>query len=197
MIIAHRRPSASGCVPGVYYKGMSGEKIELGQGVWYDPETKGYIALTVTDLNPRAILIEDVLMSPKTEFHISLVPARKAAGGDTAGEAAIVDKVRQYLARNVLKYEGLTGELYICHKLKKAGETEHSVIAGVRVAGLTALRAELGLRAAIPHATVLLSANSQYGIGVNSVSDLQAYCERRDDLFPAVFPNASPVAYTA
>ncbi len=163
-------------------------RVELGPGIWYSEEM-GYIIAEVPDLQPEPITVDGVLLNPKDEYHVSLVPARELANGDPEREAEIVRQVRAYLAHTAVKHGNLTGEMHICRELNKAGDIERTVIAGIQVVGLVALRSELGLPEAVPHVTVLKSANSLYGIGVNSITDLQQLCKRDDNLFRRVFPD--------
>lgn len=70
-----------------------------------------------------------------------------------------------------------------------------TVNAGVQLLGLDALQAALRQRASIdiattPYVTLLKSANSPYGIGVNNASDLAEYCVKRNDIAATLHLNA-------
>jgi hypothetical protein len=135
-----------------------------------------------------SITIDGVEVFPKEEYHVSLVAARKAAQQNPEQEAAIVRLVSEYLRRpgNALEWDGLTGEYYLCHKLNEQGEMQFTVVAGAAIIGLEGLQRMLRHHFSIPpsqpHVTLLKSANSPYGIGVNSADDLANYCEVRPDI---------------
>lgn len=163
---------------------------ELTPHVWYDPDVKGYIMFDATQHIPDMppITVDGIELLPKNEYHVSLVAARKAAAQNAAQEAAIVRLVEDYLGRPDagLSWGGLTGEYYLCHKPGQSGELQHTVLAGASIIGLTGLqrmlRHHFGIAPSHPHVTLLKSANSAYGIGVNSADDLALYCEKRPDL---------------
>lgn len=173
-----------------HYKKMSAQ--ELARNVVYDPEVKGYIMYDATACIPElpSITIDGVEVFPKEEYHVSLVAARKAAQQNPEQEAAIVRLVSEYLRRpgNALEWDGLTGEYYLCHKLNEQGEMQFTVVAGAAIIGLEGLQRMLRHHFSIPpsqpHVTLLKSANSPYGIGVNSADDLANYCELRPDIAP-------------
>ncbi|HSX31073.1 MAG TPA: hypothetical protein VLE99_04100 [Candidatus Saccharimonadales bacterium] len=169
--------------------------IELGADVWYSADVKGYAMLRLPDLEPRAITFAGVQLAPKAEYHCSILAARKLAQGDAEKEHGLVEAVRLWLSQNALTYNCLNGEVHVCRRRNEAGEEEMTVVAGVVVDGLAALHAALQkdfpeVPALIPHATVLKSANSPYGIGVNSAEDLAAYCEPHPKLFTQIFASA-------
>ncbi len=51
----------------------------LGKGVWHDPVNTGYVGLDLTALIPPQEMrtIEGTKLSPKNEYHCSLVAVRK------------------------------------------------------------------------------------------------------------------------
>lgn len=170
----------------VYHTGMS--RQELGNGVWYDPEAKGYIMLDVTGSvatqHPRTI--DDTILLPKSEYHCSLAAVRKLANEDREVEAKLVDDVKRYLGNNAVEFAGMTGDYYFCQKTNDAGEIESTVIGGVTIIGLDGLRALLRekipeYQPPFPHVTLLKSANSKFGIGVNSQEDLRTYCRKLEE----------------
>lgn len=151
---------------------------ELGKGVWYDPEGTGYIMYDLTDqLIPlKPVTIGDQLLLPKTEFHCSLVAARKVSQEELAVEATIVERVQNYLGERSLRFVNLTGDYYHCQK-----DGESTVIAGVHIEGLDELRVLVrevvpDYEPPFPHVTLLKSENSEYGIGVNSAQALATLC---------------------
>ena len=153
---------------------------QLGQEVkvWYDPEGSGYVMLDVTDnitpLNP--IKIEGQKLLPKSEYHCSLVAARKLAN-DKISEQEIIELVRKFLVGKIIQFESLGKELYVCRK----GE-EVTVIARAQIIGIEDLRREIRKfipdYAPFPHVTLLQSENSRYGIGVNSPQKFAEYCQK-------------------
>jgi hypothetical protein len=170
-------------------------KIKLAPDVWYDSDTKGYIMLELPNTHVVPIVYEGVMLEPKREHHCSIVAARKLAGGLPDVESRIVEIVREQLAREPVQFTGFRREVYVCHKPNDEGEEQTTVVVGVDVTGLAGLQNALQTEfpqyhAPFPHATVLKSANSPYGIGVNSAEDLTALCERHDELFAEIFPNA-------
>ena len=152
---------------------------ELGQAVWYDPDGTGYIMLDVTKFieTPAEMMIDNERLLPKNEFHCSLVAARKITKSPDE-EARVVDTTRNFLARETIRFTGLTGERYVCRK-----DGEMTLIAGASVEGLDKLRTEVS--ALLPeyqppfaHVTLLKSENSPFGIGINSADELAERCNR-------------------
>lgn len=125
-------PSGTMCwfiVKVVYHSDVS--KQQLGQGVWYDPEGTGYIMLDVsqkvTHLEPK--VVRGIELFPKTEYHCSLVAARKLACDDRTIEAEIVHNIEQCLKTNKIQLIGLTNNYFFCQKVKQDGRNESTVIA--------------------------------------------------------------------
>lgn len=150
---------------------------QLGQKVWHEPEGTGYIMLDVTDnIKPFDPLeIDGQKLLPKSEYHCSLVAARKLVNNEIS-EDELVGVVRKFLQKKTIRFNSLTKELFVCRK-----DGEVTVIAGAEVIGLEALRAKLkriipDYSPLFPHVTLLKSANSQYGIGINSEAELENYC---------------------
>jgi hypothetical protein len=163
-------------------------KQELSDGVWYDPEGTGYIMLDTTAVIPpqEPRMIDGVRLLPKDEYHCSLVAARKLADGDRDLEARIVKDTVEYLRTHTVGFVGMTGNYYLCQKTNDDGEIEKTIIGGVEIRGIEGLRAILRRRTPeyqppFPHVTLLKSANSLYGIGVNSEESLRAYCTRLEN----------------
>ena len=82
----------------------------------------------------------------------------------------------------------------MCKKPNADNETQVTVIADVQLAGIEALQALMRERVGVNisttlHVTLLKSANSPYGIGVNSAADLAAYCVKRADVANAMHLN--------
>lgn len=153
----------------------------LSKKIWRDAEGTNYIMLDVTDEigSQQARTVEGVELLPKDEYHVTLVPAGKLSGDESVVEL-VIDEVRTFLAHNPdeVVFEELSGERYVCTK----GD-EMTLIAPAIVLGLDGLRGVVRRHVpdyapTFPHVTLLKSANSRYGIGVNSVDDLQAYCRK-------------------
>lgn len=153
----------------------------LSEKVWRDAEGTNYIMLDVTDEigDQQARTIDGVELLPKDEYHVTLVPASKFSEDESVVES-VVDEVRAFLARNPdeIVFKELLDERYVCTK----GD-ELTLIAPAVVLGLDALRAVVRRHVpdyapAFPHVTLLKSANSKYGIGVNSMDDLHEYCRK-------------------
>ncbi|MFZ1258597.1 MAG: hypothetical protein WAQ25_03950 [Candidatus Saccharimonas sp.] len=154
-------------------------RVNITENIWYDPEVKNYVMLDVTDAvgAQEARVIDGVDLLPKHEYHVTLVPAGKL--GKTALEvAAIINNIESFLKQHpaVMQFQKLGTERYICRK-----DDEMTLIAPAVITGLDALRAIVRQRVpdyqpAFPHVTLLKSANSPYGIGINSQKDLANYC---------------------
>lgn len=165
---------------------------ELGRGVWYDSAVKGYAMLDVTehisDVSPTQV--DGVQLMPKHEYHVSIANVRGLADGNRAVEAAMVRLLEGYLGdeRQVFGWLGLTNRYYVCHKPNEQGEQQTTVIGEAEILGLEglerAMRHQFGehIRLSQPHVTLLKSANSPYGIGVNNAEELALYCEYRSEL---------------
>lgn len=86
---------------------------ELGGGVWYDGELKGYAMLDVTAEIPPLMSteVDGVLVYPKDEFHMSVANLRALAYENPAMEQAMVCFLKEYLTHrpDELRWEGLTG----------------------------------------------------------------------------------------
>ncbi|HMI09404.1 MAG TPA: hypothetical protein VK497_03345 [Candidatus Saccharimonadales bacterium] len=149
----------------------------LGQGVWYDGDAKGYIALDITEnMTPLPLQVfEGVELLPKNEYHCSLVATRDYIA-DEAREQEIADAVRDFLQTHKLHFVSLGEERYICRK-----EGQMTMIGSVEIDGVDELREFV--QALIPdykpplcHVTLLKSEATEYGIGINSAEDLERYC---------------------
>lgn len=153
---------------------------QLGQKVWYDPEGTGYVMLDVTSfikpLEPMEIDGQKLL--PKSEYHCSLLAARKVAN-DKVSEEQLVGVVKIFLKNKTISFESLVeNELYVCRK-----EGQVTVIASATIVGLDELHQEIkqlipDYAPLFPHVTLLKSENSQYGIGINSQVDFENLCEK-------------------
>lgn len=171
---------------------------QLGKGVWYDPSVKGYVMLDITAHAPKPepLVVDGVALFPKSEYHISLANVRAIAGGDMSKESQIVSAMKGCLSDEAvsLTWVGFGGNVYVCKKPNADNETQVTVIADVQLAGIEALQALMCERVGVNisttlHVTLLKSANSPYGIGVNSAADLAAYCVKRDDVANAMHLN--------
>ena len=171
---------------------------ELGSGVWYDASLKGYAMLDVTEHIPplRPTAIDGVTVYPKEgEFHVSIANLRELALQNPFQEAAMALFLRYQMVseENRLSWNGFSGEYYVCHKPNEQGDEQTTVIASVEIIGLRALERTMrhtfdtSIRLSQPHVTLLKSANSPYGIGVNSPEALESLCERDDTLAERIF----------
>lgn len=149
--------------------------------------------LDVTEHIPplHSTVIDGVTVYPKEgEFHVSIANLRELALQNPFQEAAMALFLRHQMAseENRLSWNGFSGEYYVCHKPNEQGEQQTMVIAGVDIVGLRALERTMrhtfdtSIRLSQPHVTLLKSANSPYGIGVNSPEALQNLCTRDDTL---------------
>lgn len=152
---------------------------QLGQKVWYDEAVMGYVMLDITgDIKPpKKMEIDGQNLLPKSEYHCSLVAARKLAN-EKVSEAQIIGIVRNFLATHTIRFISLTDERFVC---RKRGEI--TVISGAKVIGLEELRAELQQLiptyvSLFPHVTLLKSENSPYGIGIDSQLDFEYLCQK-------------------
>ena len=176
---------------------MSISRQELGQQVWYDADTKGYAMLDVTKYIPplQSVEVEGVTLLPKHEYHVSIANLRGIAGENPEIEPKMVWFMQAYLAdpAHQLEWKGLTGAYYLCQKPNAEGDMQRTLIGAVEIAGLAALERAMRQRFAMPitlsrpHVTLLKSANSPYGIGVNSPKDLAQLCRRQDELGEQLF----------
>lgn len=156
-------------------------RMQLTENIWYDPDVKSYVMLDVTSeigaQEPQ--VVDGVEVLPKDEYHVTLVAAGKI--GQTALHIQqIIEGVRAFLLDhpNTVRFNGLTTERYICHK-----DGESTLIAPAIVTGLDTLRAVVKRHVpeyepAFPHVTLLKSANSAYGISINTPSVLETYCKK-------------------
>lgn len=150
-------------------------RAHLTESVWYDPDVKNYVMLDVTDaITPlTSLMIGDVELLPKDEYHCTLVPVGKLLEDDAAG--VLLDDIGEYLSQNTVEFDGLTGDYHLCRK-----QGEVTLIASARIMGLDGLREVRrhvsDYQPPFPHVTLLKSANSPYGIGVNSDADYDALC---------------------
>ncbi|HMS92901.1 MAG TPA: hypothetical protein PKD28_00800 [Candidatus Saccharibacteria bacterium] len=159
-------------------------RTNITEQIWYDPEVKHYIMLDVTEQIPEQTMqvFDGTELFPKDEYHVSLVAAGKLSE-DPATVAGIVDDVRSFLHDNpeAVAFQGLGDERYVC----RDGD-EMTLIAPARIVALDGLRGVVRRRIpeyepAFSHVTLLKSASSPYGIGINSDSDLAAYCQKVEE----------------
>ena len=148
--------------------------------------------------------IDGALLERKQEVHCTLVAARKAAQGGPLLEKRIMAAARAHLQTTTVTFEGFTGEVRVCRKPDDEGRERITVVAGVAIAGLTALWQ--AVRQICPdfkdpalHVTLYKLPWDPYGISVNSAQEFDRY-EHRDDLLSglaaAVLPRSQPAEYT-
>lgn len=149
----------------------------ITEKVWYDPDVKSYIMLDVTDdITPlESQYIEGRELLSKTEYHCSLVPAGKLSD-DPDVVKQVIERVAGYLSETDVRFQGLADTYYFCEKGAEATLIAPAIIAGIE--GLTQVVRQLipEYTPAFSHITLLKSATSEYGIGINSELDRNAYC---------------------
>lgn len=154
---------------------------DLGRGVWHDLDGTGYILLDL-DIVPeqKTLIIEGTELSPKDEYHCSLVDVRGYIGKKqkTTKEVFIGSAVKEYLRQNDLRFAGLGDERYLCRKKDRA-----TLVAPVRIDGFEDFARFIeglipGYRRPFLHVTLLMSTATPRGISINSEDDLLKYCER-------------------
>lgn len=149
----------------------------ITETIWYDPDVKNYIMLDVTDdiMPLESQYIEGRELFSKAEYHCSLVPAGKLSD-DPDVVAQVIQDVTTYLTEVDVHFKGLVEKYYICEKNAEATLIAPAIIAGVE--GLTRVvrRVVPEYVPALLHVTLLKSRTSEYGIGINSAADLNAYC---------------------
>lgn len=157
-------------------------RVHITEKIWYDPEVKNYVMLDVTDdiEHPVATIIKPpTVLLPKDEYHCTLVAAGKlSANHDQVRE--VIEDIKAYLLEhpNMVTFEGIGTDYYYCCK-----DDESTLIVSALVTGLDGLRDVVRrtfpeYSESSPHITLLKSENSPYGIGINSPTDLNQYCER-------------------
>lgn len=156
-------------------------RSNITKKIWHDPEVKNYIMLDVTDEIPPQQMqtIDNVELLPKDEYHVSLVPASKLSE-DASVVQDVVQDVTRLLRENpgVVVFEGLGEERYVCRKNGEVTMIAPAIIIGVESLRQIVRQYVPDYAPAFPHVTLLKSANSPYGIGVNSEDDLQLMCKR-------------------
>lgn len=153
----------------------------ISEKVWRDVEGTNYIMLDVTKEVgvQHTRTIDGIELFPKDEYHVTLLPASKLSDDPDIVES-IVGDVRVFFDEHPHRvvFERLGDERYVCTK-----DEEMTLIAPAIVVGLDSLRQIVqrrmpGYAPAFPHVTLLKSANSQYGIGVNSQQDFAERCRK-------------------
>lgn len=156
---------------------------DLGKGVWHDTVNTGYIALDLKDIEPQPEMkiVEGVTLSPKNEYHCSLVAVRKYVEEpeyNRKREQFVAAEVKKYLQTHDLRYAGLGDERYLCRK-----DDRMTIVAPVRIDGIEDFVAFVrklipGYQPPFLHVTLLKSETAEHGISINSMNDLQRYCEK-------------------
>lgn len=154
---------------------------DLGKGVWHDPAGTGYIGLDLTNdiAAPPRQIIEGTELSPKSEYHCSLVDVRHYIGTDQPARETFIGKaVKDYLREHDLRFTALGAERYLCRK-----EDRTTLVAPVRLDGFEEFvgcvqTLILGYRPPFLHVTLLMSDATPRGISINSEDDLARYCRK-------------------
>lgn len=150
---------------------------DLGNGVWHDAVNTGYIGLDLTPVIPPqdVRIVEGTRLSPKQEYHCSLVAVRKYID-DPITEHSIVNAVKGYLRDHELRFGGLGDARYLCRN-----EDRVTIVAPVQIHGIDEFCAFV--QTLIPkyqppfiHVTLLKSETTQHGISLNTMDDLHRFC---------------------
>lgn len=151
----------------------------LGKGVWHDPVNTGYIGLDLTEVIPpqEARNVEGTKLSPKEEYHCSLVAVRKYID-DPEREQSIVNAVEGYLRNHDLRFAGLGDERYLCRKADRV-----TVVAPVRIDGIEEFCAFVQslmpeYQPPFAHVTLLKNETTEHGISLNTADDLDRFCTK-------------------
>jgi hypothetical protein len=152
---------------------------DLGKGVWHDPVNTGYIGLDLTAGIPSQEMrtVEGTELSPKKEYHCSLVAVRKYIE-DPTREQSIVNAVKGYLRKHDLRFAGLGDERFLCRK-----EDRVTIVAPIRIDGIEQFCAFVQTlipeyRPPFIHVTLLKSETTEHGISLNSTEDLGRFCTK-------------------
>lgn len=121
--------------------------------------------------------IEGAKLSPKKEYHCSLVAVRKYTD-DPIMEQSIVNAVKGYLRKHDLRFAGLVNERYLCCK-----EDRMTIVAPARIDGIEEFCAFIQTlipeyRPPFIHVTLLKSETTEHGISLNTADDLHRFCTR-------------------
>lgn len=150
---------------------------DLGKGVWHDPVNTGYIGLDLTAVIPPQDTrsVEGTKLSPKQEYHCSLVAVRKYIDDPTM-EHSIVNAVKGYLRNHELRFAGLGDVRYLCRK-----EDRVTIVAPVQIHGIEEFCAFVQTlipeyRTPFIHVTLLKSKTTEHGISLNTTDDLHRFC---------------------
>ena len=154
-------------------------KQDLGKSVWYDPDANGYIGFDITSSIPTQTqqTVEGTLLLPKDEYHCSLVAVRLYAESREK-EQEIADAVRSYLQTHRLAFRGLGSDRYLCRK-----DDRMTIIASIQIDGIDQLRDFVATlipdyQPPFTHVTLLKSEATEFGIGINSMAELNQYCQK-------------------
>ena len=152
---------------------------DLGKGVWHDPVNTGYVWLDLTAIIPpqETRIVEGTTLSPKKEYHCSLVAIRKYTD-DPIKEQSIVNAVKGYLRERDLRFAGLGDERYLCRKGDRM-----TIVAPVRIDDIeefcTFVRTLIPkFRPPFIHVTLLKSKTTMHGISLITTDDLTRFCKR-------------------
>ena len=152
-------------------------KMHLGNNISYDPEEKGYIMFDLTSFIPKqsSLVINGTELFPKNEYHASLVAMeRYIENKEEAIKIAVL--IKEYLETHELRFIELGKARYVCNR-----DTRMTLVAPVTIEGIEEFKAFVGTL--IPHydppfshITLLKSKATEFGIGINSMNDLDQYC---------------------
>jgi hypothetical protein len=154
-------------------------KQDLGKNVWYDPDANGYIGFDITSSIPTQTqqTVEGISLLPKDEYHCSLIAVRLYVE-NREKEQEIADSLRNYLEKHDLHFTGLGTDRYVCRK-----EDRMTIIAPVKIDGVDELRDFVttlipDYQPPFTHVTLLKSEATEFGIGINSMDELDQYCQK-------------------
>ena len=135
----------------------------------------------VTNYVPEQLsqIVDGVELFPKNEYHSSLLSMERYI--ENKDEALrIAHSIKEYLQSHTLQFAGLGSERYVCRR-----DERMTLVAPVIIDGIDEFRAFIS--SLIPefdppfsHITLLKSKATEFGIGINSMSDLAQYCTLLD-----------------
>lgn len=157
-------------------------KTYINEKIWYDPEVSNYVMLDVTEEvgEQQPLEIDDTLLLPKNEYHVTLVAAGKITGKDTEQTARLISDIEGYLHDNpeAVKFGSLGDERFVCRDGEEATLIAPATIIGIEGLRKVVLKRVPDYKPAFTHVTLLKNEESPYGIGVNSQDDFDQLCKK-------------------
>lgn len=152
-------------------------KIDLGNNISYNPDEKGYIMFDLTEYIPQqsSSIVEGTELFAKNEYHSSLVAIERYIE-DKDEALRVVLEIKKYLETHTLHFVELGQERYVCRR-----DERMTVVAPVIIEGIENFRKFVitlipNYDPPFSHVTLLKSEATEFGIGINSMSELAQYC---------------------